>query len=59
MDNVRTREKMMEEEERVSVLNPLEAFQQFYKAVSGEEMTKEAYEAMEKIVQEAKEEEGL
>jgi exonuclease SbcD len=50
---------MMEEEERVSVLNPLEAFQQFYKAVSGEEMTKEAYEAMEKIVQEAKEEEGL
>jgi exonuclease SbcD len=59
VDNVRTREKMMEEEERVSVLNPLEAFQQFYKAVSGEEMTREAYEAMEKIVQEAKEEEGL
>lgn len=59
VDNVRTREKMMEEEERVSVLNPLEAFLQFYKAVSGEEMTKEAYEAMEKIVQEAKEEEGL
>ncbi|MDF2888649.1 MAG: nuclease SbcCD, subunit [Lacrimispora sp.] len=59
VDNVRTREKMMEEEERIPVLNPLEAFRQFYKAVSGEEMTKEAYEAMEKIVQEAKEEEGL
>ena len=59
VDNVRTREKMMEEEERVPVLNPLEAFRQFYKTVSGEELTEEAYLAMEKIVQEAKEEEGL
>lgn len=56
VDNVRTRERMMEEEERVPVLNPLEAFRQFYRTVRGEEMTEEAFHAMERIVQEAKEE---
>lgn len=49
----------MEEGETVPVLRPLEAFRQFYKTVRGGEMTKEEEKAMERIVQEAKEEEGL
>lgn len=57
VDNQRTRQKLLEGAEPVSVLNPLEAFRQFYKAVRGEEMTREAEKAMERIVQEAKEEE--
>lgn len=59
VDNERTRKKLMEGGEPVPVLKPLEAFRQFYKAVKGEEMTKAAEEAMERIVQDAKEEEGI
>lgn len=59
VDNERTRQKRMEEGETVPVLRPLEAFRQFYKAVRGEEMTEEEEHAMEQVVQEAKEEEGL
>jgi len=59
VDNERTRQKRMEEGETVPVLKPLEAFRQFFKAVRGEEMTMEEEQAMERIVQEAKEEEGL
>jgi len=59
VDNVRTRQKRLEEGETVPVLKPLEAFRQFFKAVRGEEMTMEEEQAMERIVQEAKEEEGL
>lgn len=59
VDNERTRQKRLEEGETVPVLKPLEAFRQFFKAVRGEEMTKEEEQAMERIVQEAKEEEGL
>jgi exonuclease SbcD len=59
VDNERTRQKRMEEGETVPVLKPLEAFRQFFKAVRGDEMTMEEEQAMERIVQEAKEEEGL
>ncbi len=59
VDNERTRQKRLEEGETVPVLKPLEAFRQFFKAVRGEEMTMEEEQAMERIVQEAKEEEGL
>ena len=59
VDNVRTRQKRLEEGETVPVLKPLEAFRQFFNAVRGEEMTMEEEQAMERIVQEAKEEEGL
>lgn len=59
VENGRTREKLIEEEESIPVLNPMEAFSQFYKTVRGAEMTEEALHAMEQIVQEAKEEEGL
>lgn len=59
VDNERTRQKLLDGAEPVPVLKPLEAFRQFYKAVRGEEMTKEAEKAMERIVQEAKEEEGI
>lgn len=59
VDNERTRHKRLEEGETVPVLKPLEAFRQFFKAVRGEEMTMEEEQAMERIVQEAKEEEGL
>ncbi len=59
VDNERTRQKRLEEGETVPVLKPLEAFRQFFKAVRGEEMTMEEEQAMERIVQESKEEEGL
>ncbi|SEU06413.1 Exodeoxyribonuclease I subunit D [Lacrimispora sphenoides] len=59
VDNERTRQKRLEEGETVPVLKPLEAFRQFFKAVRGEAMTMEEEQAMERIVQEAKEEEGL
>ena len=59
VDNERTRQKRMEEGETVPVLRPLEAFRQFYKTVRGKEMTEEEENAMERVVQEAKEEEGL
>ena len=59
VDNERTRHKRLEEGETVPVLKPLEAFRQFFKAVRGEEMTMEEEQAMERIVQEAKEEDGL
>ncbi|MEY8355964.1 exonuclease SbcCD subunit D [Lachnospiraceae bacterium 54-53] len=58
VDNERTRQRLMEGGEPVPV-KPLDAFRQFYKAVRGEEMTREAEKAMERIVQEAKEEEGI
>lgn len=59
VDNERTRQKLLAGEEPVPVLRPLDAFRQFYKAVRGEDMTQEAEKAMERIVQEAKEEEGI
>ncbi len=59
VDNQRTRKKQLEEGEPVPVLKPLEAFKQFFKAIRGSDMTKEEEKAMERIVQEAKEEEGL
>lgn len=59
VDNERTRQKLMETGEAVPVLKPLEAFRQFYQAVRGQTMTEEAEKVMERIVQEAKEDEGL
>ena len=59
VENGRTREKLVEDEEFIPVLNPMEAFCQFYKTVRGVQMTEEALHAIERIVQEAKEEEGL
>ena len=59
VDNERTRQKRLEEGDTVPVLKPLEAFKQFFKTVRGTDMTKEEEKAMERIVQEAKEEEGL
>ncbi len=59
VDNQRTRQKLLERAEEVPVLKPLEAFRQFYKAVKGKDMTVEEEEAMERIVQEAKEDEGI
>ncbi|WP_124067650.1 exonuclease SbcCD subunit D [Clostridium sp. E02] len=59
VENERTREKLMDVEEPVPVLNPLEAFHQFYHAVRGEELSEEAQKIIETIVQEAKEEEGI
>lgn len=59
VDNERTRRILTEQGDIVPVLNPLEAFRQFYKAIRNEEMTAEAEKIMEEIVQEAKEEEGL
>jgi exonuclease SbcD len=50
---------LLDEGEPVPVLNPMEAFFQFYKAVRNDTMTQKAQTIMEKIIQEAKEEEGL
>lgn len=57
VDNERTRKRLTEGTELVPVLNPLAAFRQFYQAVCGEEMGPEAEKVMEKVLQEAKEEE--
>lgn len=59
VDNERTRRILTEQGDMVPVLNPLEAFRQFYKAIRNEEMTPAVQKVMEEIVQEAKEEEGL
>lgn len=59
IDNERTRSMLLDEGEPVPVLNPLEAFFRFYKAVRNDDMTPKARKVMEKIIQEAKEEEDL
>ncbi|WP_026890369.1 exonuclease SbcCD subunit D [Lacrimispora aerotolerans] len=59
IDNERTRSMFLDQGEPVPVLNPMEAFLQFYQTVRNDEMTPRARKVMEKIIQEAKEEEGL
>lgn len=59
VDNDRTRTMLLDQGEPVPVLNPMEAFFQFYKAVRNDTMSLKAQTIMEKIIQEAKEEEGL
>ena len=59
IDNERTRSMFLDQGEPVPVLNPMEAFLQFYQTVRNDEMTERARKVMEKIIQEAKEEEGL
>jgi exonuclease SbcD len=59
VDNDRTRNMLLDQGEPVPVLNPMEAFFQFYRAVRNDDMTQRAQTIMEKIIQEAKEEEGL
>ncbi|GLB25157.1 nuclease SbcCD subunit D [Lacrimispora xylanolytica] len=59
IDNERTRSMFLDQGEQVPVLNPMEAFLQFYQTVRNDEMTERARKVMEKIIQEAKEEEGL
>lgn len=59
IDNERTRSMFLDQGEQIPVLNPMEAFLQFYQTVRNDEMTERARKVMEKIIQEAKEEEGL
>lgn len=59
IDNERTRSMFLDQGEQVPVLNPMEAFLQFYQTVRNDDMTERARKVMEKIIQEAKEEEGL
>lgn len=59
VENERTRRRLMENEEAVPVLRPFDAFLQFYEAVRHEPMGEKALKAMERIIEEAKEEEGL
>lgn len=59
IDNERTRSMFLDQGEPVPVLNPMEAFLQFYQTVRNDEMSERARKVMEKIIQEAKEEEGL
>lgn len=59
IDNERTRSMFLDQGEQVPVLNPMEAFLQFYQTVRNDEMSERARKVMEKIIQEAKEEEGL
>lgn len=59
VDNERTRRKLAETGGPVSVLQPMEAFLQFYQTVRGEELSKEGVRIMEEIIQEAKEEDRI
>lgn len=58
IDNKRTRMHLSEEAEEISVLNPFDAFCQFYEAVRHCPLTEEQAEFMKKIVEEAGEGEG-
>lgn len=57
IDNERVRNRMAEDTEQLQVLNPYEAFSQFYEAVRHCPMTEEQEQLMKRIVEEAKEEE--
>lgn len=59
VDNERTRRKLAETGEPIPVLQPMDAFLQFYRTVRGEDLTKEGIRIMEEIVQEAKEEDRI
>ena len=61
LDNERTRRRMKEEGEGevLPVLSPMEAFRQFFEAVHHVPLTSGEVRLMERLIQEAKEEEGL
>lgn len=58
IDNSRTRRRMAEDGEKIEILNPFDAFRQFYEAVRHCPMTEEQEQIMMQIVEEAKEEEN-
>ncbi|MEG1901418.1 MAG: exonuclease SbcCD subunit D [Clostridium sp.] len=58
IDNSRTRRRIEEDGETIEVLNPLDAFRQFYEAIRRCPMTGEQEQVMMQIIEDAKEEEG-
>lgn len=57
VDNARTRMHLAEnEEEKISELQPMEAFSLFYETVRGESLSGEEMQIMERLIREAKEE---
>lgn len=56
IDNERTRENLKDEEETGEVLSPMEAFERFFELMQKSQMTEEERSLMERIIEEAKEE---
>lgn len=56
VDNSRTREKLQDDTEEVTVLRPLEAFAQFYEIMRGRPMEEEERGVMERIIKKEEEE---
>ncbi len=59
IDNSRTRQRLREEEELPEILTPMAAFRSFFETVRHETMTAEQERIMERIVEEAEEEERI
>lgn len=57
-DNERTRRRLREEGGEMSLLQPLEAFRQFFEAVRREPLSEAQERIMERLIQETKEEES-
>lgn len=56
IDNERTRENLKDEEETGEALSPMEAFERFFELMQKSRMTEEERSLMERIIEEAKEE---
>ena len=54
MDNTRTRNKLQELDEELTIKDPLESFADFYQEMQGKEMGEEEQEIMMQILEEAK-----
>lgn len=55
IDNIRTKQKLEGEEEKISVLNPFESFCQFYELLRSTPMTGQEEKVMRRIVERARE----
>ena len=54
VDNTRTRNKLQELDEELTIKDPLESFADFYQEMQGKEMGEEEQEIMMQILEEAK-----
>lgn len=55
IDNTRTRQKLTDFQEEISLSNPLDIFAEFYKEMQGKEMTDEEREILTEIIDEGEE----
>ncbi len=56
VDNTRTRKKLAEFDEKITIKEPFQAFEDFYQEMQGKEMTEEQIRYMKQIFEQAREE---